>query len=64
MRAIWRDRLYLALDTRGDEILLEDVDTGQVRVRLSDSTLVIYPTDDEVAAAREVMARPPNVASS
>ena len=47
MKAIWRGRLYRALDTVGDDILLEG-DVGEIRVSLGDPTLIVDPTDDEV----------------
>jgi hypothetical protein len=47
MKAIWRGKLYRALDNEGDEIILER-DGETARVSLSDFDLVIDPTDDEV----------------
>ena len=47
MKAIWRGKLYRALDTVGNDILLEG-DAGEIRVSLGDPTLIVDPTDDEV----------------
>jgi hypothetical protein len=54
MKAIWKDKLYVVIDTVANDIILESIsDDKKFLVPLSDKTLIIDPTDDEVGAIEE-----------
>jgi hypothetical protein len=48
VNAIYNNRAYKVDDTEGDHIILND-GSGTFRVPLSDQSLIIEPTDDEMA---------------